>query len=92
MGEIDKQLYIDRLTDNLPMLRAKIGLTQKNLADILGVSSYTVLAIEKKQRKMTWNMFLSILLVCLSNKDVKKILCTLDIYSEELIDYIEGKR
>ena len=48
----NRQEYIDRLVDNLPMLRMKMKLTQKELADIVGLSSYTILAIEKKQRKL----------------------------------------
>ncbi len=88
----NRQEYIDRLVDNLPMLRMKMKLTQKELADIVGLSSYTILAIEKKQRKLTWNTFLSILFVCLGYEQVRPILKVLDIYTDELVEFIEGKR
>lgn len=91
MGLEKKQEYIDRLVENLPMLRMKMKLTQKELADIVGLSSYTILAIEKKQRKLTWNTFLSILFVCLGYKELRPILSVLDIYTDELKDFIEGK-
>jgi len=92
MNEQNKQVHIDKLTENLPMLRAKMKLTQKEFANIIGVSSYTILAIEKKQRKMTWNTFLSILMVCMSNEEMRPILSALGIYSDELVEFIEGKR
>ena len=86
-----KQEYIDKMVDNLPMLRIKMKMTQKELADILGLSSYTILAMEKKQRKMTWNTFLSILFVCLEFEEIRPILKILEIYTDELVDFIEGK-
>ncbi|MBQ5328364.1 MAG: hypothetical protein J6J15_04175 [Oscillospiraceae bacterium] len=92
MDEEKRQEYIEKLVDNLPMLRKKLGLTQQGLANIIGVSSYTILAIEKKQRKMTWSTFLSVLIVCLTKEDVRQILTALNIYTDELIEFIEGKR
>ena len=86
----DRQAYIDRMVENLPMLRMKMKLTQKELADIVGLSSYTILAIEKRQRKLTWNTFLSILFVCLGYEKVRPILKVLDIYTDELKNYLEG--
>ena len=92
MDEEKRQGYIEKLVDNLPMLRKKLGLTQQGLANIIGVSSYTILAIEKKQRKMTWSTFLSVLIVCLTKEEVRQILTALNIYTDELIEFIEGKR
>lgn len=92
MDEEKRQKYIEKLVDNLPMLRKKLGLTQQGLANIIGVSSYTILAIEKKQRKMTWSTFLSVLIVCLTKEEVRQILTALNIYTDELIEFIEGKR
>ncbi|MBR3597841.1 MAG: hypothetical protein IKL47_12805 [Clostridia bacterium] len=92
MDEEKRQKYIEKMVDNLPMLRKKLGLTQQGLANIIGVSSYTVLAIEKKQRKMTWSTFLSVLIVCLTKEEVRQILTALNIYTNELIEFIEGKR
>lgn len=91
MNEGKRQAYIDKLTDNLPMLRKKLKLSQSSLADVVGVSSYTILAIEKRQRKMTWNTFLSLLLIFLRHGDTKDLLPALGIYTEELMRFIEGK-
>lgn len=86
-----QQMYIDRLVENLPVLRKKLSLRQKDLAEIVGVSAYTILAIENRQRKMTWNMFLSLLLVFLRNDKTEDMLVIFEIYTDELMDFIEGK-
>ena len=87
-----RQIYIDGMENNLPMLRAKLGLTQKDLADIIGVSAFTILAIEKGQRKMTWNTFLSLLLVFMNNDQSKKILNALNILDDQLMNFIERRK
>lgn len=46
------------MVEQLTMLRAKLDFTQAELAEVVGISRYTLIAIEKKQRKMTWNTFL----------------------------------
>ena len=61
--EIDREKLLSLLVEELPVLRAKIGLSQGELSDIIGVSRQTYSAIETRKRKMTWNTFLSIVLV-----------------------------
>ena len=69
MNEKTKELLVERMTENLVVLRAKLGITQAELADIAGMSRQTILAIEKKQRTMTWNTFLSLLFIFSVNKN-----------------------
>ena len=45
------------------MLRAKIGLSQDELSNIVGISRQTYSSIETNKRKMSWNTLLSLLLV-----------------------------
>ena len=54
--ELDKENLIDILTEELPSLRAKIGLTQEELSDIIGISRPTYSVIEAKKRRMSWNI------------------------------------
>ena len=65
MNENQKEILMEKMTQNLPVLRAKAGLTQAKLADIIGVSRQTLVAVENGKRKMTWNGFLSCFLVFL---------------------------
>lgn len=61
-SEIDKDALIDKLTDELPVLRAKLGISQDEISNIIGISRQTYSSIETKRRKMSWNTFLSIIL------------------------------
>ena len=92
MNEKTKELLVDRMTQNLVVLRAKLGITQAELADIAGMSRQTILAIEKKQRTMTWNTFLSLLFIFSVNKNTEALLKLFEILTDELIDYITVKK
>ncbi len=81
---MDRKEYMKRMADNLPTLRAKLSMTQEELAHLIGVSRGTIIMFEKKQRQMTWNTFLSLILVFSKNKDTYILLKALDIYTEEL--------
>lgn len=91
MDDITKEKLIDRMTENLPVLRKKADITQTELAEMIGVSKFTVLAIEKKQRKMTWNTFLSLMMVFTKNKETDKMLTLFEIYTDEFNDFIKGR-
>lgn len=47
--DIDKEKYIERLIEKLPVLRVKIGLSQAELGDIVGLSRQTYSSIETKK-------------------------------------------
>jgi DNA-binding XRE family transcriptional regulator len=51
VNQIDKDCLINILTDELPILRAKIGIKQEELSDILGISRQTYSAIETKKEE-----------------------------------------
>lgn len=46
-NKINRQKHIKNMTDNLPMLRTRLGLTQEEMAEKSGVSRSTILSIEK---------------------------------------------
>ena len=73
------------------MLRAKLNVTQEELAEIVGISRYTLISIEKKQRRMTWNTFLSLLLVFSRNEGTNALLEVVGVYNDELKDYLNLK-
>lgn len=49
--ELEKDNLIEILTEELPSLRAKIGITQEELCDIVGISRQTYSSIETKKEK-----------------------------------------
>lgn len=86
-----KEQLIQNMTDNLPTLRARMGISQEKLAEIIGVGRCTIINIENKKRPMTWNMFLSLLLVFTKNKETDRLLNVMGIYTDELNDFVKTK-
>lgn len=84
-----RELLIERMVENLPVLRRKLKLSQETLAQIIGSSRYTVMLIETKKRKMTWNTFLSLVLLFDKNEDTAVLLRALGIYTDELDAYFK---
>ena len=89
MNEIQKSQLIENMVDNLPTLRAKMAISQEGLAELIGVSRSTITTIERKKKKMTWNMFLSLVLVFIKNKETDKLLGVMGIYTDELNEFIK---
>lgn len=72
------------MADNLAMLRTKLGLTQVQLANLIGISRHTIMQVENKKVKLSWNTFLSLLLVFIKNPETDRLLNILEIYTDEL--------
>jgi len=72
------------MADNLAMLRTKLGLTQVQLANLIGVSRHTIMQVENKKAKLSRNTFLSLLLVFIKNPESDRLLNILEIYTDEL--------
>ncbi len=74
INDVDRAKLMNVLTDELPVLRAKIGISQAELSNIIGVSRQTYSAIETKKRNMSWNTFLSLVLFFEHNEKTKEML------------------
>ena len=72
------------MTENLPVLRKKLKLTQEELTDIIGSSRHTVMLIESGKRRMTWHTFLSLVLLFEKNESTAVLLRTFEIYTKDL--------
>lgn len=91
MESPEREVLIERMTDNLPVLRKKLRLSQEELAELIGSSRYTIVSIETRKRKMTWNTFLSLILLFDKNDETAILLRALDIYTKELDSMIIQK-
>ena len=89
MASDTRENLIDKMTENLPVLRKKLKLSQESLAKFIGSSRYTVMLIETKKRKMTWNTFLSLVLLFDKNEETAVLLRALEIYTDELDSMIK---
>ena len=82
--ELDKDNLIDILTEELPSLRAKIGLTQEELSDIIGISRPTYSVIETQKKRMSWNVYLSLLMFFTQNEKTVEIIHSIGAFPTEL--------
>ena len=87
-----REKLIDNMTENLPVLRKKLKLTQEGLAQIIGSSSHSIMQIEAKKRKMTWNTFLSLVFLFDKNEETAFLLKALNIYTDDLDGIIMQQR
>ena len=51
------------LTAELPVMRARLGMSQEVMASAIGISRQTYYAIETKSKKMSWTIFMAIITV-----------------------------
>lgn len=84
----DKDILINKLIDNLPVLRAKLRVSQKEVSTIIGISRQTYSAMETRKRKMSWNTFLSLMFYFIVNEETAKMMDTMGILTVELNDFL----
>lgn len=82
----EKDKYIDALADELPTLRAKADISQDDLARIIGISRQNYGWIERKDRKMSWNTYLSLVFFFDYNQSTHKMIRSLSAFPTEFID------
>ncbi len=82
---------ISQLTKELPVLRKMNGLSQKTLADILGISRQTIANIENGTSKMKWSLFLAIMFVFSMDHNTAKYLKIMDLPYSELKEWLNEK-
>lgn len=90
--DVDKDRLISILTEELPVLRARVGLSQDELSNIIGISRQTYSAIETNKRKMSWNTFLSLLLVFGYNEKTSAMLEASGAFPSELRNILNVDR
>jgi len=76
------------MSENLRVLRNKLGLTQGELAQKIGISRQTLVNIENKRRVMSWNTFIALLTVFRTESSTSDLLDHFGIYTTELCRYL----
>nr|WP_051527166.1 helix-turn-helix transcriptional regulator [[Eubacterium] cellulosolvens] len=79
-----KEKLIGILTEELPALRAKLAITQEELCEIIGISLQTYSSIETQKRKMSWNVFLSLIMFFTNNDKTVPVIDSIGAFPEEL--------
>ena len=75
------------LTDELPVLRAKIGISQDEIAKRIGISRQTYSLIETKKQAMTWLTFMGLLAFFENNERSLSQLSAIGFFNEQ--DFLE---
>lgn len=81
-----KDFLIEQLTNNLEILRAGAKLTQESTAKAIGISRQTYCQIENGNTKMSWSVYLSLLLLFSSIPCTADLLGKLGIRVEEIMN------
>lgn len=75
----------------MQMLRGKLGISQAELAEMIGVSRQTINSVENGRQNMSWNLFISLILFFSYNQDTKELLPII-IDMQKIEDYLNAKR
>lgn len=85
----EQDRLIEKLTDELPVLRARIRISQDELSRRIGISRQTYSLIETKKQKMTWVTFMAMIAFFENNAKTKTALkdigLTTDSYFKDLL-------
>ena len=73
---------IDALIIKLPVLRARIGASQADISERIGISRQTYNAIENGKKSMSWTVFLALYAVFSNDERTLQMLNSIDIFRE----------
>lgn len=74
IAQIDKKMLMEKLSAELPALRAKMGSSQAELGELIGVPRQTYSMIETQKKEMAWSVYMSLILVFSSNPKTASLL------------------
>ena len=77
-----RDAYIQALTDELPVLRARLHISQGDLARDVGISRQTYSLLETGKQKMTWITFLAMIAYFSNYPKTKKELKSLGLIDD----------
>lgn len=91
ISDAEREELIANLIDELPVLRLKIGLSQDDLSKMLGISRQTFSSIETKKRKMSWSLFLSLILIFYHNEVTRDYIYNAGLIPTKLMQSTDAK-
>ena len=80
--ENEQDRLIEILTDELPVLRARLRISQAELSRRIGISRQTYSLIETKKQKMTWVTFMAFIAFFENNTKTKKALIDIGLLTD----------
>lgn len=87
LSDEDKEKFISALTPELVLLRTKAEILREELAVLIGTSRQTYGAIERKSRRMSWSMFLSLIMFYDYNQKTHQMVRAIGAFPYEIIKH-----
>lgn len=81
-SEAVNENIILKLRYDLPVLRARLGMSQAELAERIGISRQTYNSIETGKKEMSWTIFMALIATFQNNDETKRILDSIDGLNE----------
>lgn len=85
-----EQMLVDTLTKELPLLRARLNISQDVLAKKTGISRQTLSSIETSKSRMSWTTFLALVLFFSVNEQTDEMLLSYKGFTENLTSILKG--
>lgn len=79
-----KEELMSMLRNELPVLRARLGISQAKLAEMIGISRQTYNVIENGKREKTWPIFLSLVAFFQNNEQTAQMLKQTEEFDEKM--------
>ena len=86
----DKEKIIREFVELLPMLRARLGVTQEEFAKRVGATRQTIIYIETGKRALAWPMFLSMLFIFIMEPKTRSHVAVSGVIGKELSKILFG--
>ena len=75
---------IDKLSEELQILRIKTSMSQEEIANAIGISRQTYSAIEAGKKRMTWRTYLALMMVFDYDPKTHEMIRQFNIFQSEL--------
>lgn len=79
-----REELMEILYNELPVLRARLGISQEKVAEMIGISRQTYNVIENGKREMTWQIFLSLVAFFQNNEQTAHMLKQTEEFDEKM--------
>ena len=72
--------FIEKMVKNLPVLRASIRISRRELANKIGITRQSMMSIETRKRPLQWSTYLALVLVFQQSEESREVLERLDLF------------
>lgn len=79
-----RKVLIQKLIHELPVLRARLGASQADIAERIGISRQTYNSIETQKREMNWTIFVALIAVFQNNQETRHMLNSIEDFEREI--------